>query len=206
MLDLLSFFQDLAGGSYCVVKMSATFPGYQEGEDVDIFCYSVADFTSKILSWGKNYVADGFEIRVTNVHKKEHVHVDLYRGQVLHFRFDLYGALPLYRKLSIKPALFESVIEHAQAVPHQTPTASASVRTPCRVDDLLIRYLEFMEWYDVRPSKIKHLDIIMESADAETRERLVEKLHHYTKLPPIFVPQQCPFCRLTGRIKKYLPG
>lgn len=206
MLDLLKFFQEAGRTSYCVVKMSRTFPLYRQGEDVDIFCYSVADFTKKILAWGNDYVKDGYSIQVTNLHQKQQLHVDLLKDEGLQFRFDLYGELPVYKKLMLKPALFESVIENAQTIPYQAGSEMAMVKIPSRVDDLLIRYLEFMEYYDVRPSKLKHLEFIMEQGDQETRERLLEKLHHYTRLPPIYTPQQCPFCRLSSRIKKYLPG
>ena len=206
MLDLLAFFKSLSGIPHCVVKMSSSFPRYRQGEDIDIFCYSVSDLTAKILAWAKGYVQEGYSVKVSNVHKKKHVHVDLYLESALEFRFDLYGELPVFQKLSVKPALFESVIEHAVCVSFAGESGGGEVPVPSRVDDLLIRYLEFMEWYDARPDKIKHLDFIMNSGDEPTREKLLQKLHHYTKLPPIFVPHECPFCRLTGRLKKYLPG
>jgi len=44
------------------------------------------------------------------------------------------------------------------------------------------------------------------NADTKTKERFLEKMHHYTRLPPLYVPQGCPFCRLSGRLKKYLQG
>lgn len=206
MLDLLKFFRELGTTPYCVVKMADNFPTYREGEDIDIFCYSVEEFTKRIITWGKPYVEHGYNIKVSKVDGKQHVHVDLCRADAIQFRFDLYGELPAYRKLLIKPALFESIVEHGQPVRFQSPAGAAEVVCPAPVDDLLIRYLEFMEFYDVRPAKIKHIDFIMERGDEETRHKLVEKLHHYTQLPPIFIPKECPFCRLTGRIKKYLPG
>ena len=206
MLDLLSFFRDIAGLPYCAVKMSPTFPRYKEGEDVDIFCYSVNDIAARVISWGKRYAAQGYSIKVSNVHKGQHVHVDVCREGALHFRFDLYEALPAYQKLMVKPALFESVVENAVSTFFQMADEQVEVKVPAPIDDLLIRYLEFAEWYDVRPDKIKHLDFIMGSSDAQAREKMLQKLHHYTKLPPLFIPHECPFCRFTARLKKYLPG
>ncbi|WP_129126150.1 hypothetical protein [Geomonas oryzae] len=206
MLDLLTFFGDIAGLPYCVVKMSPSFPQYKAGEDIDLFCYSVNDVAAKVVSWAKRYAAKGYGIKVSNVHKRQHVHVDLLLEGALNFRFDLYEAMPAYEKLMVKPALFESVLENAASAFFPMGEVQVEVKVPAPVDDLLIRYLEFAEWYDVRPDKIKHLDFIMERGDAQTRERMLQKLHHYTKLPPLFIPHECPFCRFTARLKKYLPG
>lgn len=204
MLDLLDFFKTVSDTSYCVVKMSQNFPRHAQGEDIDIFCYSLDVFTRRVLSWGGGYVKNGWQIKVQSLHKKRQAHVDFYKDDALQFRFDLYAELPAYGKLRIKPALFESVIENGRRHPYGD--AAVEVTVPAPVDDLLIRYLEFMEYYDVRPDKIKHLDIIMANSDEKTRAKLLEKLHHYTKLPPVFVPQGCPFCRFTARLKKHLPG
>lgn len=202
MPDLLDFFKEVANAPYCVVKMSPTFPLYTRGEDVDIFCYSPADFTGRILAWGNSYVQDGYRIKVSEVHREEHVHVDLFQGDTLVFRFDLYGALPRYEKLLVKPALFESVIENAQVTRFQAGGEEVGVRVPATVDELLIRYLEFMEFYDVRPAKIKHLEYILEGSDAATREKLLAKLHHYTQLPPLRRPEPSLWGRLSQLLKR----
>lgn len=207
MLDLLDFFKSVDGAAYCVVKMSPDFPRHAPGEDIDIFCYPLSDFVARILLWGDRFVKQGGRIKVQDLHGKTQVHVDFFKDARLLFRFDLYGALPAYQKLRIKPALFESVIENAGRHPFGNGASAVEVKVPATVDDLLIRYLEFMEYYDAKPGKIKHLDFIVGSAGEATTARLLEKLHHYTKLPPVYVPTRaCLFCGIAGRLKKLLAG
>lgn len=189
MLDLLAFFRVTGDSFYCVVKRSEAFPGYRTGEDVDIFCYCVPEFVKKLLAWGDPYVSAGYRIRVRSVVRNRHVHVDFLRGRELEFRFDLYGEIPAYAKVAIKPALFESVVENARPVPFPAATGDVLVRMPSPVDDALIRYLEFVEWYDVRPDKLKHLEHILQGVDEPSRGRFLEKMHHYTALPPAVLPE-----------------
>lgn len=190
MLDILSFFKEITGMSYCVVKMSENFPRYRNGEDIDLFCYSVDDMTKKILSWGDRYLDNGYHIKVHDVYRKQHVHIDFVKDSILQFRFDLYGLLPAYNKVQIKPALFESIIENAQSVDFQAEPQAVVVNKPSAIDDMLLRYLEFVEWYDVRPDKIKHLEYILKQVDDATRLKFLEKMHHYTTLPPVCLPDK----------------
>lgn len=190
MLELPGFFKEICESSYCIVKMSDKFPLYSPGEDVDIFCYSLDEVVKKLLHWGDRQVDRGFRIKVTSVVKKKHVHVDFLRKSVLQFRFDLYAELPVYTKVLIKPALFESVIENSRVAAFSASPEDVQVKIPSEIDDALIRYLEFMEWYDVRPDKLKHLDYIMDNLGEAARSRFLEKMHHYTAMPPVCVPEQ----------------
>jgi len=126
---------------------------------------------------------------VREVYGKSQVHVDFMKEATLEVRFDLYEELPSYRKLEIRPALFESIIENSRSLAFDDGTVSANVRVPSEIDEMLVRYLEFIEWYDVRPDKIRHLDYILHAGDDVAQRRLVEKLHHYTKIPPVRAPE-----------------
>jgi hypothetical protein len=208
MLDVLSFFKEVGELSYCVVKMSDQFPLYRTGDDVDIFCYSVDEMTKKLLSWGDKYLDNGFQIKVKDVYRKQHVHIDFLKNSALQFRFDLYGRLPDYKKAYVKSALFESVIENSQPVDFQDDAQIISVNRPSEIDDMLIRYLEFIEWYDVRPDKIKHLEFILKCSNEIDKMRFLEKMHHYTKMPPIHVPEKpkvSHFSAIVQFIKDHLP-
>jgi hypothetical protein len=57
------------------------------------------------------------------------------------------------------------------------------VYVPSEIDDLLLRYIEYLEWYQRRPDKIKHLDYILERISSEQDKLIfINKLHNYTKL------------------------
>lgn len=51
--------------------------------------------------------------------------------------------------------------------------------------ELVLRYVEYLEWYELREDKVKHLDYILKGIETDpARMRFVELLHRYTALPP----------------------
>lgn len=183
MLDLASLFELISLQAYSIIKISDKFPQYRLGEDIDIFCYDPQQMGGKILEWGGRYAEQGLIIKVKDDRYHNHIHVDFMQGEKLHLRFDLYGRLPIYKKLVIKPAFFESIIENSKEMKVDCNNRRINVRVPDEIDDLLLRYIEFMEWYNVRPDKIKHLEFIMNNSDEKKKGQLLNKLHHYTAVP-----------------------
>jgi hypothetical protein len=202
MLDLVSFFKSIGTEQYCIIKISSRFPEYSAGEDIDIFCYDYDHISRKVLEWGNQYVQDGLDIKVQSQAAFNHASIDFMDGKKIHFRFDIYGQLPVYKKVLIKPALFESIIEHSKTVSYQYGEKAFTVKVPHHIDDSILRYIEFIEWYNVRPDKIKHLDYIMECIDEDIKIQFLTKLHHYTALPghpDTSTVQQGPFRRILQR-------
>lgn len=204
MIDLRGFFNSITDLPYCLVKRSGTFPRYIQGEDLDIFCYEVDGMIRRILHWGREVIANRYEISVETMHDPGQVHVDFNFRSRLDLRFDLYGHMPFYEKICLRPALFESIIENSILESIVTEQGEVTVRVPCQVDDMLIRYCEFVEWYDVRPDKIKHLDHIMNSLDLEKKNLFLSKLHHYTSLPQPVYPEECQRTVLHRIADRYL--
>jgi hypothetical protein len=186
MMNLIPFFRSISSENYCIIKISEQFPQYSPGDDVDIFCYDPDKIARKVLEWGNQYTKNGLEIRVKTQTEYSHATVDFWEGKQIELRFDLYGQLPRYKKLSIKPALFESVIEHSQTVDYTYDGEDFTMRVPNLIDDMILRYIEFIEWYNVRPDKLKHLDYIIERADEDKRAIFLNKLHHYTAIPKYY--------------------
>jgi len=182
MLDLTSFFQSIDSANYCIVKISDDFPNYCPGEDVDIFAYAPEEIAQKVLEWGNKYVNCGLEIKISSQPEKNHIGVDFMNGKKIHFRFDIFGELPHYKNLLIKPALFQSVIENSRIQSCKSNQRILNVKVPSLIDSIILRYIEFIEWYNIRPDKIKHLDYIIEKIDDEKKIKFLDKLHHYTAL------------------------
>jgi hypothetical protein len=182
MLDFTSLMTYFSSEQYCVVKLNSTFPDYKIGEDLDIYSFFPEKLIQIILEWGDDYVKkQGYVIQVQNRPSK-HFHVDFVLQDELQFRFDLYGELPLYKNLSIKPSLFESVIENCIL----SKRKECKIKTPCTIDNALLRYIEFTEWYQTKPDKIKHLDYIFNKVSVKNQKRLLDKLHYYTQIPNIY--------------------
>ena len=183
MLNLISLFEEIGSENFCIVKISEAFPEYSPGEDIDIFCYDVEKLARKIVEWGTRHLRRGLKVKIKVDSEHNHTYVDLIEDFSIHLRFDLYGRLPAYKKLLIKPALFESIVEHRVSVARRHNGTDLMVPVPQPIDEMILRYIEFVEWYNTRPDKIKHLDYILENIGEEQRHRFFEKLHHYTAIP-----------------------
>lgn len=196
MIDLSYFFKQIEDESYAIVKLSAEFPKYIAGSDIDIFCFSAERITKKILSAGNKYCHEGYEITV--VDNDEKIYVDFLLNNKIDFRFDLYKKLPHFEHLHIKPALFESIIENR--VSKGINENEMKIYIPQEIDELIIRYIEYHEWYEKRPDKIKHIDYIIEATnfDENIKAQFLNKLHYYTAFrndgyPNIVYPKKIDF-------------
>ena len=194
-LDLNQFFYAIQNLSYVIVRRSnpEKWPGYFQGEDIDIFCYDKAAVGRKLLGIGNIYVNQGFDIESTDHDNGMQTHIDFFKGGQLQFRFDLYGRLPRFKKVCIKEHLFLSVIENAHPLEYQWQEENYPLYIPSSADDLLLRYIEYVEYFEQRPDKIKHLDYIMSSiSDVPGRLGFIEKLHQYTDLPKCiaYIPEE----------------
>ncbi len=178
-LNLIGFFDELKTEIYCVIKLNAEFPHYVKNSDIDIFCFDITVIAQKILSFGNNYVDNGWRITVTTISEHQ-IHIDFYfSGEyLLDFRFDVYGRLPTYAKIQIKPAFFSTIVENRIF-------NDKGIYVPSKIDDLILRYVEYIEYYDMRPDKIKHINYILQCSTNNEQKLLLDKLHYYTEIPLI---------------------
>jgi len=183
-INLEEFFYGLANEIYCIIKIKNNFPDYSLGDDIDVFCYDSITFSKKILEIGNIYLFQGFEIKVMSTSGYQQTYIDFFYNGNLEFRFDLYQSLPVYKNIKIRPALFSSIIENAVPKKRYFQNQQFNIYLPNAVDDMLIRYIEYHEWYIQRPDKIKHLEYIMKNSDEQSRISLFDKIHYYTELPP----------------------
>jgi hypothetical protein len=204
MIDISTFFRQLSDVPYCIVKLPEAFPEFGPGEDIDIFCYSVDDMTGRLIAWGDQYIDEGFSIRIATLISHQHVHADFIKAGDLVVRFDLYGCLPSYSKVLIKPALFESIIENSIVKKIKKNDTFIEIKTPSAVDEMIIRYIEFIEWYNVRPDKIKHLEYISNNVEENNTKIMLDKLHHYTELPRVYQHNEVVANPLKKLFKKIL--
>lgn len=169
------------------MKLSADFPYYYKGSDIDVFCYNKDEFAKLLLSVGNSYLDQGLEIKVSNRGKSQ-TYIDFYFDDELEFRFDLYQSLPEYKKIKIKEHFLLSIIENAVPLNREFDGINYPIYVPSEIDDIILRYIEYIEWYEIRPDKIKHLDYIVSSVSSNShRIRFIDKLHLYTELPdPVY--------------------
>lgn len=180
-IDLKPLFEKLADKQYCIIKLPDEFPEYKLGSDLDMFCYDVEDISRVILGHLQNIISSSLTIKVVN--NGSQIYIDLMDNSKIHFRFDLYGTLPTYENILIKEAFFASVIENTQMI----EVKECKVKVPSLIDESILRYIEYQEWYGQRPDKIKHIEYLEHKIKEENLDinQLFDKLHYYTELPKI---------------------
>lgn len=187
MIDLSVFFEAMQESAYSIIKY-ISLDNYKEGNDIDIFCFDINEII-RILSMvaSKNLLSQGYDVDIYECGNEKHVQFDIKRGDKLIFKFDLYGELPAYEKVNIKESFFAVVIENSERSYYLNQEGKEFyVKHASVLDELLLRYIEYIEWYEVRPDKIKHLDYIISKVEEnETNIKFLDKLYYYTKLPDV---------------------
>lgn len=159
LLALPEFFRDMP--AYAVLKLSENFPSYYDYSDIDILCADRDAVLAHLRRVGQAYESRGFKIKEERY--EGHLHLDFYApgAKKLNFRFDLLSTLDTYKKLGVSPELAPAILAGRQAkTQHGT-----DVFVPTQAHDLALRFLEFIEWKDERPDKIKHWHHIQKVGD-----------------------------------------
>jgi hypothetical protein len=180
-INLIDFFKIIQYENYCIIKRG-DIEKYKGGSDFDIFCFDIKSFSQKIITASQKYVESGYILKI-NDSRNNHWHVDLLKNAKIEIRFDLYSSMPIYKNINIKEGLFSSIIENKISESILLSDEKILVYYPALVDEIIIRYLEYIENYQLRPDKIKHLDYIVEKLDEKNKKEFLEKLHIYTSLP-----------------------
>lgn len=180
-LYLVSVFQKLRSDDYCIVKIPDSFPDYDIGSDLDIFCLDMELVAKKILSVVHTAVDQNTEVQVTT--RPGQMYIDLLCDGRIHFRFDLYGELPHYSNVHVKKYLFFNIVEDCREI--TVGRGELTVKVPSEVDEALLRYIEYHEWYAQRPDKIKHIEYLQRQIESDRIDlkKMLKKLHYYTALP-----------------------
>lgn len=180
LLDINNFFFNVRKVPYVIIKYNHKFPNYYKGQDIDIFCYDKGQFVQKILEVGNKYLNKGFEIKVTDI-STGNTQIDFIFKKELRFRFDIYQELPWFKNVKIKKHYIYSVIENATTLQRYYKSKPYFIYIASKIDDLLLRYIEYIEYYQLRPDKVKHLNFILKTVRSDPeRISFLDKLHLYT--------------------------
>ncbi|TKF64191.1 hypothetical protein FCV58_15050 [Vibrio sp. F13] len=184
LLSLEDFFTSIEQQNYTIIKPSDKLPRYDDGDDVDIFCYDKPRMIESCVSFLSEYISHEFSIEVNDSRNDSNTHVDLVFGKKIIFRFDIYGSIPEYNNVLLKRSYFSSVIENAVEI--QVLGSKEKyfiIKVPCEVDNAILRYIEYHEYFEVRPDKIKHIDYILDYCSEQGRKIFLDKLHFYLSFP-----------------------
>lgn len=181
VIDFSRLFYEISDEKYCVIK-ARNIEEYKAGDDIDLFCYPIVQFTRKLISVISKMLTNERSIVVRELNEY-HFHVDILENEEIVFRIDLYGAIPEYKRVKIKPGFFEHAIEHSTK---EYITDTQIYYYKCSdMDEFLIRYVEYVEYFYIRPDKMKHLDYILSKFDDDKRlkDDFMKFLYYYTAIP-----------------------
>ena len=181
IIDLSVIFKQLENKYYCIIKLPESYHNYKIGSDLDIFCYNIHDIANIILCYLQKFITSELKIKIIN--NKIQILLDVIYNGKLYFRFNLYGALPHYMNIKIKEAFFSSVIENSKKV----NIKNVKIKVPSDIDDVILRYIEYHEWYAEIPDKINHIKYIEAKIESKKIDlnNILDKLHYYTSIPEI---------------------
>jgi len=172
LIDLREFFKNI--DDYVILKLSDSFPNYFDYSDVDILCRNRDDFSTHILKVGKAYEKQGFKIEVHMEDKN--LQVDFYppKAQRLNLKFDLLDTLSIYENIVVGRHYSDVVLDSRQKISRD----GVDILVPSLEHDLAIRFLEYVEYKDKQPDKIKHWKYVQKFNNLD----FINVLKRYTNL------------------------
>ena len=87
-INLNNVFSALEDTIYCIIKLSPTFPLYETGEDIDIFCYDIDKTANSIIQSTSTYIENGYTLNSTVHSNGNHLPLDIVWKEKIEFRFD----------------------------------------------------------------------------------------------------------------------
>ena len=165
----------LRPGIDVVVKAHPNLPAVDVGSDVDLFSLDI-DYLMSEFRVATQLVPPSWNVEIEQI-AEDHFHFDLVdsRSRLL-FRFDLYGSLPRWKTLSIKPGFFDALIQSGLATERSD---SGRWPTPSLEMEAVVRYYEFIDSFWVGRDKIHHEDWILSHLKPKQADLFFALAHSY---------------------------
>lgn len=182
-IDIIDFFEELKEHQYIIVKIWPNFPNYYSYSDVDIFCHNINEVAICILETGNKYIDIGFEIKVNEINTVAK-QIDFIIDGKIDFRFDLHGKFPDYKNVNVNQFYFNSMIDNKTSKAIYVHEKEYTVFIPCIIDEMIIRYFDYLEYFEKRNDKIKHLDYIRNKIEnSVSLEDFLDRFYLYVSFP-----------------------
>jgi len=191
-INLKQIFNKIYKEKYVICKLKDIFPDYEFGSDLDILAAEPVHFVKEVMSELNKYIDHESKVNIEEVSETQ-IHVDFCsQDGIINIRFDIYGALPNYSKLNIDRSLFNLIIANRES----KRVNGVDLYVPSIIDESLIRFFEYIEYYEIRPDKLKHLHFIVNQLQNDKdSEEFFSRLHLYTKLSLLPIPENTHFSR-----------
>lgn len=183
--NLMQVFEQTDSHAYAVMKSLPT-GAPEPGSDIDILCADAAFLGRQFLRNCRPLIGQGYQIRLRELPETGQVHIDLMSGDQIALRLDLHEGLGAYQRVPIKETFAQRILDRRHWAQVPCPSGVLRLPVPEPIDNLVLRYLEYHEWYDARPDKIKHANHIAEQLkqDAQTTRSFYDRLQQATRQRP----------------------
>lgn len=157
--DLMQVFHQTKQHEYVVMK---SLPDSQPamGSDIDLLCADKAALGKQLLRNCRPLIAEGYALRLRDLPETDQTHLDIMHGGKIVLRLDLHEGLGAYQRVPIKETFAQRLLGRRGWSEIACPAGTLQLPVPDAIDNLVLRYLEYHEWFDARPDKIKHADTI----------------------------------------------
>ena len=170
-IDLVNLLGEIE--DYVLIKKSTEFPSYSSGSDVDLLVMDKESALNRVVCFYDSYLSEKRELKVSDT--GYHCHLDFLVGDKLDIRIDLIHNFDFFTRFSVKNGFFVKIFKDRQIIHFER----MPVYIPAPEDDLTIRYLEYLEYFDRYPNKIKHLNYICNIKDELLKQRFFENTHRF---------------------------
>ena len=154
---IYNIFYALKDKKYMIIRYSG-FDHLRPGNDIDILCDKKSDVSRVIISVFNRLISRRDRIRLC---ENDCIHIDIIRDEKIYLRFDLIDNFNSFRKITIRESFAKELLNRRASSKHTFNGIEYSIFHIGEDDDLVIRFLEFVEHYDDCPEKIKHYDYIL---------------------------------------------
>lgn len=163
---------------YILLKKDEAFPDYATGSDLDLVVFDRERAIKAICEYFASHLADISEMRVSDT--DEYCHIDFIFDGKLDLRIDLIDNFDFFQKFNVKPSFMVKLFKDRKSI----TSSNGNVFVPNDEDELTLRYFEYLEWFDRRPDKIKHIDYICAQKDTALMQRFFDNTHRYIQFKP----------------------
>jgi hypothetical protein len=189
-IDLHQVFDQTHAQDFAVMKsLPAGSP--KPGSDIDLLCKDKIALGKHLMRNCRALIKDGYTIRLRDLPETDQAHLDIQRGDQIALRLDLHEGLGAYKRVPIKDTFVQRLMDRREYAAVDCPAGPLQLPVPDAIDNLVLRYLEYQEWFDRRPDKIKHADHIAEQFASDPAaakafyDRLMQATHQRPTLPAL---------------------
>jgi len=173
-INLMQIFDQTCSHEYVVIK-SLPDGEPEFGSDIDILCADKTELGKLFLKNCRPYLSEGCEIRLREIPETDQTHLDILRDTKIVLRLDLHEGLGAYQRVPVKETYSQRLLNRRTWAEVNCPSGILKLAVPDDVDNLVLRYLDYHEWFEGRPDKIKHADHI---ADQFANNSTVAKIFY----------------------------